>query len=196
MVGVGVVATAVAALRLLWASRDWPLVHDAPLMHYVAWRIQDGAAPYRDLFDMNFPGVYVTHLLLLRTLGPGDHAFRVFDVGLLAATGAGLWAALRRCGPWAGPAAAALFALYHVAGGPWLAGQRDLMLCALLAWGTAAAIAAGVRDGDRARALDRLPRPWRWGWPSGSSLTPGCWRRRSPGGRGAARCGGAASRPS
>ena len=147
VVGVGVAAAAAAALRLLWASRDWPLVHDAPLMHYVAWRIQDGAAPYRDLFDMNFPGVYVTHLLLLRTLGPGDHAFRVFDVGLLAATGAGLWTALKRCGPWAGPAAAALFALYHVAGGPWLAGQRDLMLCTLLAWASAAAIASAYATG-------------------------------------------------
>jgi hypothetical protein len=73
----------------------------------------------------------------------------VFDVGLLAATGAGLWAALRRCGSWAGLAAAALFALYHVAGGPWLAGQRDLMLCVLLAWGAAAAIAAAYATGTK-----------------------------------------------
>ena len=128
---------ALAALRLLWASRDWPLVHDASLMHYAAWRILEGAAPYRDLFDMNVPGVYLAHIVLLRTLGSGDLAFRAFDVGLLAAIAAGLWAALRFCGRWGGPAAAALFALYHVAGGPWLAGQRDFMLCALLVWGAA-----------------------------------------------------------
>jgi hypothetical protein len=144
---VGVAVATAAALRLIWASRGWPLVHDAPLMHYVAWRIQEGAVPYRDLFDMNFPGVYVAHLWLLRTLGAGDHAFRVFDLGLLVAIGAGLCAALRSSGPWGGPAAAALFALYHVAGGPWLAGQRDLFLCAFLVWSLAAAIASAHATG-------------------------------------------------
>ena len=65
---------AFAALQLLWASRGWPLVHDAPIMHYVAWRILEGATPYRDLFDMNFPGVYAAHLLRAshsRTWGSG-----------------------------------------------------------------------------------------------------------------------------
>ena len=146
MTAVAVLLVVGAALRLLWASRGWPLVHDAPLMHYVAWRILEGDAPYRDVFDMNFPGVYAAHLLLLRTLGPGDLAFRVFDLGLLGAAGAGLWAAARSAGPWGGLAAAALFALYHVAGGVWLAGQRDLVLCVLLVWSAAAAIAAARAD--------------------------------------------------
>lgn len=144
---IAVILVAAAALRLLWASRGWPLVHDAPLMHYVAWRILDGAAPYRDLFDMNLPGVYAAHLLLLATLGPGDLAFRAVDVGLLAAAGAGLWAAGRVNGPWGGPAAAALFALYHVAGGPWLAGQRELLLGVLLVWSAAGAIASMHAEG-------------------------------------------------
>lgn len=143
-----------AAFRLLWASRGWPLVHDAPLMHYVAWQILEGAAPYRDLFDMNFPGVYVAHLLILVTLGPGDLAFRAFDAGILAAVGAGLWATLRLSGAWGGPAAAALFALYHGAGGPWLAGQRDLLLCAFLVWGAAGVIASVHASGPvRTRLL-------------------------------------------
>ena len=101
-----VVLAGLAALRLAWLSRDWPLVHDAPLMHYIAWRILDGAAPYRDLFDMNFPGVYAAHLLLLVTLGPGDLAFRAFDLGILFLVGAGLWSALRASGAWGGLAAA------------------------------------------------------------------------------------------
>jgi hypothetical protein len=123
-------------------------------MHYVAWRILEGSVPYRDLFDMNFPGVYAAHLLLLGTLGPGDAAARVFDVAILAAVGAGLWAASRSGGAWGGPAAAALFALYHVAGGPWLAGQRELLLCAPLAWGAAGAIAAAeAARATRARLL-------------------------------------------
>jgi hypothetical protein len=142
IVGLAVAPVGLAALRLIWLSRDWPLVHDAPLMHYVAWRIQEGAAPYRDLFDMNFPGVYVAHLLLLDTLGPGDRAFRAFDLGLLLAVVAGLWRALRFSGAQGGLAAGTFFALYHVAGGPWLAGQRELLLCTFLAWGAASVVAS------------------------------------------------------
>src|SRR5215475_3212028 len=68
------VAFSGVALRLLWLSRAWPLVHDVPIMHYVAWRIAGGAVPYRDVFDMNFPGAYLLHLAVLSTLGPGDVA--------------------------------------------------------------------------------------------------------------------------
>jgi hypothetical protein len=57
---------------LIWGSRAWPLIHDAPLMHYVAWLIDQGGVPYRDAFDMNLPGVYLLHLAVLRMGGPGD----------------------------------------------------------------------------------------------------------------------------
>ncbi|MGH7277466.1 MAG: hypothetical protein ACREJG_02160, partial [Candidatus Rokuibacteriota bacterium] len=65
------VGWAAVVAMLAWGSRAWPLVHDAPIMHYIAWRIGEGAMPYRDLFDMNFPGTYLLHLAVLRTLGPG-----------------------------------------------------------------------------------------------------------------------------
>jgi hypothetical protein len=142
-----------AALRLLWASRHWPLVHDAPLMHYVAWRLLGGAIPYRDLFDMNFPGVYLVHMLVLSLLGPGDLAFRVFDVSVLLLVTAGLVAAVRPFGPGGGFAAAALFALYHVSGGPWLAGQRELLLAAALAWAAAGVVRAVESPGRGPAAL-------------------------------------------
>jgi hypothetical protein len=122
-------------------------------MHYVAGRILEGAAPYRDLFDMNFPGVYAAHMLLLLTLGPGDGAFRAFDLLALLATAAALVVALRGCGRWGGVAAAGLFALYHLAGGPWLAGQRELLLCACLAW-AAAGIVGGIGAADGLRVRD------------------------------------------
>ena len=123
-------------------------------MHYIAWRILEGAAPYRDVFDMNFPGVYAAHVLLLVTLGPGDLAFRAFDLGMLVAAGAGLACALRSSGAWGGLAAASVFALYHVAGGPWLAGQRELLLCVFLAWGAAAVMASiGATGARRTRLL-------------------------------------------
>src|SRR5262245_22147806 len=120
---------------LAWGSRGWPLVHDAPIMHYIAWRIGEGAAPYRDLFDMNFPGTYLLHLAVLRLLGPGDVAWRVFDLAWLAA---GAAAVATYAAPWGWIAAAGgslFFAAYHLAAGPWNAGQRDVLLCPLLMLG-------------------------------------------------------------
>jgi hypothetical protein len=139
------------AAWLLAHSLRWPLLHDAPIMHYIAWRIAEGAAPYRDLFDMNFPGVYLFHLAVIKTLGGGDAAWRAVDLAVLAAT-ALLIVALGA--PWGRTAAvggALFFAGYHLAGGAWSTGQRDLLVCPLLLAG-----ALGVvrwAEGGSMRAL-------------------------------------------
>src|SRR5439155_1580940 len=80
-----VVGFGLLAMVLLVRSLPWPLIQDAPVMHYIAWRIGEGDVPYRDLYDINQPGVYVLHLALLRTLGAGDGAWRAFDLAWLAA---------------------------------------------------------------------------------------------------------------
>lgn len=137
---------------LVGRSLGWPLVHDTPLMHYVAWRIEEGAVPYRDVFDMNWPGVYWVHLGVLRTLGGGDAAWRCFDLAWLGATAGLIYRYARPFGDaWAAAAAAVLFALYHVAGGAWHAGQRDLLLCPLLLLGAAGV--AAYRERGRVAAL-------------------------------------------
>ena len=149
LAGAGALLTGLAAGYLTARSLGWPLVHDAPLMHYIAARVLDGAVPYRDLFDMNVPGVYLVHLLALGLLGRGDAAFRALDLLVLAGTVAGLAAGLARFGRAAAAAGGALFWLYHLAGGAWRAGQRDFVLCLPLAWMTAAALA----DAERPRRL-------------------------------------------
>src|SRR3989454_2528044 len=115
-----------------WSSLAWPLIHDAPIMHYIAWRIGQGAVPYRDLFDMNFRGVYLLHLVVVKTLGAGDAGWRLFDLLWLGLTSL-LVAELAR--PWGRLAAvggALFFAAYHLGGGAWQAGQRDFLLCPFL----------------------------------------------------------------
>ena len=135
---------------LVWASRSWPLIHDAPIMHYIAWLIDQGGVPYRDAFDMNLPGVYLIHLAVLRVGGADDLAWRLFDLGWLAVTCGVLVAYCRPIGHGWGPAGAALlFALYHLSGGAWHAGQRDFVLCFFLllgAWG----VARGTEQGASA----------------------------------------------
>jgi len=156
----------VLVASLAWRSRSWPLVHDAPIMHYIAWRIAEGAVPYRDLFDMNFPGVYLTHLAVLKTLGPGDGAWRAFDLVWLAVTALAIGAFAWPWGRVAAAGGALVFAGYHLAGGAWQAGQRDFVLCPFLIAG-----ALGV-----ARWVERgCPREsWALVWaglPIGAAIT-------------------------
>jgi hypothetical protein len=117
-------------------------------MHYIAARILDGAAPYRDFFDMNFPGVYLAHVLALWLFGPLDAGYRAFDLALSALIAAALWRIVAPHGRAAGALAAALFWLYHVAGGPWRTAQRDLILCLPLAVAAVAALHS-IRNGGR-----------------------------------------------
>src|SRR5579864_5585881 len=76
----------------IYYSMGWPFYADAPILQYVAWRILEGAAPYRDILEMNMPGTYLLHILCLELFGRGDLAFRLFDLFfcLLAAGGIGL----------------------------------------------------------------------------------------------------------
>src|SRR5207247_9151805 len=120
------------AALLAWRSLPWPLIHDVALMHYAAWRIGDGAVPYRDLFDMNQPGPYLVHLVVLRTLGAGDGAWRVFDLAWLAVTSLIIAALAAPWGRLAAGGGALFFAAYHLGGGAWQVGQRDFLLCPFL----------------------------------------------------------------
>ena len=115
-----------------WLSLPWPLIHDAPIMHYIAWRIGEGAVPYRDLFDMNFPGVYLLHLAVIRTLGAGDAAWRAFDLTWLGLSCLVIAALAAPWGRLAAAGGALFFAAYHLGGGAWQAGQRDYLLCVFL----------------------------------------------------------------
>jgi hypothetical protein len=128
-------AMGAVALWLGWKSLGWPLIHDAPIMHYIAWRIAEGAVPYRDLFDMNFPGVYAIHLAILQWLGPGDAAWRAADLGATVVTALTVAALAAPWGRAAAAGGACFFAAYHLAGGAWNAGQRDFFLCPFLLLG-------------------------------------------------------------
>jgi hypothetical protein len=149
-----ILALAGLAGMLAWRSRGWPLIHDAPLMHYIAWRIGEGAVPYRDVFDMNFPGVYVLHVIALRLFGAGDAGWRMFDLTWLTVTSL---AAAALAAPWGRLAAAGaglFFAVYHLAAGAWQTGQRDFLLCPFLLLG-----ALGV-----ARWAERPEKPVSLAW--------------------------------
>ena len=123
---VGSVAAGVAG------TVHWPLVGDAPLMHYVVLLMDHGRVPYRDIVDVNMPGTFALAWAAVHGLGPGAAGWRAFDFGLMAVClGAMLviaWPVDWLIGLFAG----ALFALVHLRDGPANTGQRDLMMTAML----------------------------------------------------------------
>ena len=149
--------------------------------------------PYRDLFDMNFPGVYLLHLLVVRDAGHGR--LGVARVRSRVAGASRRSASRRSRAPWGGVAAAAaalLFAALSPGGGRVAGGAarlparvRSLLAGALgvarwteragaapLAWG-GLALGAGADDQAARRACSR-PRspcwsPWRRGGPAAAS---------------------------
>lgn len=130
-----------ALLYFLWSWR-WPLVGDASLIHYIAFLIERGWAPYRDLGDMNMPGSYLIELAAMRLFGPGPLAWRLFDFTLLAAATAAFFSILGRRN-WLAPLfASSLFLLIHGRDGLAQGGQRDLTMAVLLLAATAFLLAA------------------------------------------------------
>jgi hypothetical protein len=123
---------AASLLAAVAGTARWPIVGDAPLMHYVAFLMDHGKVPYRDVIDVNMPGTYALEWGAIHLLGPGAAAWRAFDLGLLAlCLGAMVWMTAEI--DWlAGFFAGTLFALVHLRDGPTHTGQRDLMMTALL----------------------------------------------------------------
>ena len=140
-------ALCVLIALMLWRSRNWPLLQDPPLMHYIAWRIDQGEAPYRDQYDMNFAGAFALHYFVIKVLGPGDAAWRVFDLAWLAVTALLLALYCRRYGWLSAVAAGAIFVAYHLDGGPLRAGQRDYFIFTLVA--ASGLLAAGFCENGR-----------------------------------------------
>jgi hypothetical protein len=116
-------------------SFHWPFIHDAPLMHYIVWRILSGAVPYRDVFDMNMPGTYLVHWIALRGFGISDPGFRLFDFLWLALTSSALYLFCRPFSRWAGALSAVFFFSFHLSQGALSMGQRDFLLCVFLILG-------------------------------------------------------------
>ena len=116
------------------ASLPWRLSHDTPILIYLGWLIEHGQrVPYRDFFDMNLPGTYAIFAVAGRVLGHGDRAFRLLDLGLLAALLGATAMALRPFGARVWTVGGALFALQYLSLGPTHSLQREYLMLVPLA---------------------------------------------------------------
>ena len=136
------VALSLSLLAAVLASRHWPLIGDASLMHYIVFLMHHGLTPYKDIADVNLPGTYALESAAMWLFGDGAAGWRVYDFALLvAALGACLLLAGRN--RWfAALFAGCTFALVHLQDGLEHGGQRDLLMAILLLWSYVALFAA------------------------------------------------------
>jgi len=114
-----------STILLIVKSWDWPLIWDAARVHYVCWRILEGCAPYRDIFDVDFPGTYFFQLFVMKVLGKGNLGWRIFDISCLIVINIFIIIYCRPYGKLPSLLGAALFSSFHLYNGPLYAGQRD-----------------------------------------------------------------------
>ncbi len=119
-----------SAAAFIVVSWRWPLVGDAPLLHYVIFLMQHGLTPYRNIIDLNLPGTLAVEATVMALFGKGALAWRLFDLTLLGVIGVAMAAICRN--RFAALLAAITFAQIHGRDGLIHLGQRDLLMAALL----------------------------------------------------------------
>lgn len=132
---------ALAALAVA-GTRHWPLAGDATLMHYGAFLLSHGFAPYRQIIDVNMPGCFLLDWTAIHVFGSGAGAWRIFDISLIGAAAAAMIAIAKPYDWLGGVFAAGFFFILHVHDGIDQAGERDLVLAVLMLLGCAAIFAA------------------------------------------------------
>ena len=124
-------------------SIHWPLMCDAPVLHYVNFLMQHGMQPYQTITDNNMPGAYLTEGWAMYLFGAGDLGWRFYDFFLLFVITLAMVQIARRFEPlhsrdWlAGIFGGCFFALLHGSEGPNYPGEREQVITALLLVGYA-----------------------------------------------------------
>jgi hypothetical protein len=113
---------------LVWVSLNWPIAVDGAFFHFMGAQMLLGEMPYRDLFDINFPLIFVLHAAVIAIGGTGDWAFRLYDLGTLTLVGVLAMALVWPAGRTLAILAALSIVSAHLMFGPLAAGQRDYVL--------------------------------------------------------------------
>ena len=148
------VALAVAVGALLWQSLAWPLIGDAAIFHFIAGQMQMGAAPYRDIIDINMPLIYFIHAAVVAIGGMSDVAWRAFDLAAAALMSGLILILVWPAGRALAIQAVLIVLVIHLLLGPYAAGQRDYLMSILAL--AAALVSAGAEEAPRRRWLDLL----------------------------------------
>jgi len=128
---------------VLRTSLTWRLRHDSPFMLYMGYLMEHfNYVPYRDFFDVNMLGTYLSYQYLGRYFGFTDHGMHVADLMLLGILAVILALMLWRLGLRVVWAAFLLFSLSYLLEGSSMTLQRDYLV--LFPVGLGIALAVGL----------------------------------------------------
>lgn len=110
-------------------SLQWRMVHDTPLLHYVAFLVDRfDYVVYRDVFETSMPGTFLFHLAIGKIFGYGNPAFRLVDLAWLTTLLTITWHLMARFGRRVAWGSAVLFGLSYFQYGPSMSLQRDYLV--------------------------------------------------------------------
>jgi hypothetical protein len=110
----------------------WPWLWDTQVMHYIALLLDHGKVPYRDIYDINMPGSYLTEQWALAVFGGGNLGWRLYEFLLLGLMTLGMVVIALPYDWLAGLFAGAMFTMLHGTEGPYNAAQRDEVMTMLI----------------------------------------------------------------
>ncbi|GAB4544536.1 MAG: hypothetical protein Fur002_17810 [Anaerolineales bacterium] len=127
--------TLLAAFLLVQAafSLRWQIAHDEAPLLYEALLMQSGRMPYRDFFDFQMPGAYISYFLLGLFSNFSPLRLRVLDLAILAALLTVTFLFMRQFGKIPAIAAAILFGLKYLQGGASMSLQREYLFLPFIA---------------------------------------------------------------
>ncbi len=131
-----IIIVLLAALLIVQAafSLQWPIAHDEAPLFYEAFLMRtEGRIPYRDIFDFQMPGSFVAYSILGALSGFDALRIRILDIILLGTLLATTFFSVRRFGKTPAIAAALLFGLKYLEGGPSMSVQREYLLLIFIA---------------------------------------------------------------
>ena len=115
-------------------SLQWPITHDEAPLFYETFLMHDqGRVPYRDIFDFQMPGSFAAYSALGLLSGFSAFRIRILDLILLSTLLSVTFFLMRRFGSPAAFAAALLFGLKYLQGGPSMSLQREYILLIFIA---------------------------------------------------------------
>jgi hypothetical protein len=110
----------------------WQWMWDTQVMHYISFLIDHGKVPYKDIYDINMPGAYLTERWALAVFGGSDLGWRMYEYTLLGSMTAAMIVIAMPYDWLAGLFSGVLFSLLYGSLGPYQAAQRDEVMTVLI----------------------------------------------------------------
>ena len=123
---------AACGLAYVAFTLHWQWMWDTQVMHYIVLALDHGKVPYRDIYDLNMPGSYLTEKWALAIFGPTDLGWRLYEYALLGAMTTAMVVIAWPVDWLAGLFAGVLFTMQLGSYGPYQAAERDEVMTVLI----------------------------------------------------------------